>query len=209
MISLVLAAAAAQLSVLDAERAFARLAQEKGQWTAFRATAEPGDSSLFVPDRVDALTWLEGRKDPPRSVAWWPTAAWQSCEGRSAVTTGGALWPDGSPGYFTTLWGRGGADNPEWRWSMDHGGPLATPRSKPATVTVRVASCAIPQGEPVWPALSEQAGRGTLGYSSSSDNSLRVRWYVAPDKSRGFSVALWTGRAYEIVLDDVVAASGR
>jgi hypothetical protein len=39
--------------VISAELAFARLAQEKGQWTAFRQTAT-SDAVMFVPQRVRA-----------------------------------------------------------------------------------------------------------------------------------------------------------
>ena len=56
---------------IAAEIAFARLAQEKGQWTAFRETAAP-DAVMFVPQRVNARDWLKAQKDPAEAVRWQP-----------------------------------------------------------------------------------------------------------------------------------------
>ncbi|MGN6692381.1 MAG: hypothetical protein ACTHJU_15705, partial [Sphingopyxis sp.] len=56
---------------IAAEIAFARLAQDKGQWTAFRETAAP-DAVMFVPQRVRAQDWLKSKKDPAEAVKWQP-----------------------------------------------------------------------------------------------------------------------------------------
>ena len=74
IIALLLAAAAPQAApqtAVDAERAFAAHAQKVGQWTAFRDYAEP-TAVMFDPQAVGAHDFLKGRKDPPRSVEWWP-----------------------------------------------------------------------------------------------------------------------------------------
>lgn len=139
MITTLLLAAASPQSVIEAERAFAALAQSKGQWTAFRETADP-QAILFWPEAVSAHKVLAELKDPPKAVSWWPTKAWQSCDGTLAVTTGGALWPDGKHGWFTTVWKRrpGGG----WKWVLDHGGFADVPRAKPTTVPVtQPSSC--------------------------------------------------------------------
>ena len=90
-------------AIIAAEIAFNRLAQEKGQWTAFRETAAK-DAVMFVPEVVLAQEWLKGRTDPPKSVTWQPHKAFMSCDGRTGVTTGAWQRPDGSVGYFTTVW---------------------------------------------------------------------------------------------------------
>ena len=54
---------------IAAEIAFARLAQDKGQWTAFRETAHP-DAVMFVPERVRAQSWLKTQTDPAEAVKW-------------------------------------------------------------------------------------------------------------------------------------------
>src|SRR3546814_5917844 len=56
---------------IAAELAFARLAQDKGQWTAFRETAA-ADAVMFMPQRVLARDWLKGRADPAQAVTWQP-----------------------------------------------------------------------------------------------------------------------------------------
>ena len=74
MLSLLLAAAAAAApTAVDAERAFAADAQRIGQWTAFRKYADR-DAVMFTPQAVWAHEFLKDRKDPPKAVAWRPTA---------------------------------------------------------------------------------------------------------------------------------------
>jgi hypothetical protein len=89
---------------IAAEIRFAQLAQEKGQWTAFRETAHP-DAVMFVPERVRAQDWLKSQTDPAEAVKWQPHAVYVSCDGNSGATTG--AWQKGSAnGYFTTVWAR-------------------------------------------------------------------------------------------------------
>ncbi len=124
---------------VQAEREFALLAQTTGQWTAFRATAA-ADATMFVPQPVNAQTWLAGRADPPRSVAWQPHAVFVSCDGRMAATTGAAQWPGGGHGMFTTIWQKQPDGN--WKWIADHGAPVSAARAaRPAVAEVR-ARCA-------------------------------------------------------------------
>ena len=80
---------------IAAEIGFARLAQEKGQWTAFRETAHP-DAVMFVPQRVKARDWLKAQKDPAEAVKWQPHAVYVSCDGNSGATTG--AWQKGPAG---------------------------------------------------------------------------------------------------------------
>ena len=94
-------------AVVAAELAFARAAQEKGQWTAFAEFAAD-DAVMFVPEPVNAQAWLKGRANPPQAVRWQPHQVWSSCDGSLAVTKGAWQRPDGSVGYFTTVWQRQG-----------------------------------------------------------------------------------------------------
>ena len=52
-------------TAIDAERAFAADAQQRGQWTAFRATATE-EAVMFVPQPVNAQAFLkdEGPAEP-------------------------------------------------------------------------------------------------------------------------------------------------
>jgi hypothetical protein len=202
--------------VIAAEIAFNRLAQEKGQWTAFRQTAAK-DAVMFTPKPVNVHEWLKGRADPPKSVVWQPHKALMSCDGKTGVTTGAAKWPDGSVGYFTTVWqwfdkGRQPQGAPpglmldgEWRWMVDHGDLLTAPRNAPEFIETKVASC---KGQPNAPLSAPPMG-AQMKTGLSRDQSLNFTWVVLPDGSRTLEVGLWNGTGFDNVLTDRVAAPAK
>ncbi|ATY33239.1 Cif family virulence factor [Sphingomonas psychrotolerans] len=205
MLALLLLQVAAPQTAVDAERAFNAAAQEKGQWTAFRDYAA-ADATMFVPQPVKAQGWLKDREDPPKSVEWWPTESYVSCDGKLAVNTGGAHWPSGAVSYFTTVWRRE-ADG-SWKWIVDGGDALKVARERPAKPKVKRPSCRrLPSGDdgriPIGPHLTED-GEGT-----SPDRSLLWEWHVMPDGHRTFLTHLWDGDGYEIVLLDDIAAPAK
>jgi hypothetical protein len=190
MIAVALALAAAQATAVDAERAFAAMAQTHGQWTAFRKYALP-QGHMFVPERVAAQQWLQGRADPPVSVMWWPAHAFRSCDGSVAVTTGPWVRDGGKlKGYFTTLWVR--QPDGQWRWWLDHGDTLALPRA--AGIGHRCArhpasACPSspadgPSSFSGWAMDPASALGGTSGEGRSADGSLTWQWKAAFDGSR-------------------------
>jgi hypothetical protein len=188
--ALLLLAAAAPEAV-EAERAFARMAQTEGQWTAFRAFAAP-DAVMFVPEEVRAQEWLKDKADPRQSVMWWPARAYLSCDGKTAVTTGPWIREGGrSGGYFTTVW-RKQADG-SWKWLLDHGDLLASRRAAGDQAEVRRATCG---------KLHPDSLDGWQG--TAADNSLRWRWRVESDGSRTVEAELWDGRTYRNVISDKV-----
>ena len=186
-------------SAVDAERAYAAMAQKMGQWTAFRKTAAT-NAVLFVPDPVAAADFLRDRKDPPVAVKWQPSESYLSCDGRTAANLGPWQRPT-SVGYFTTIWSRSGNT---WAWDVDFGDALekAMPTA-PAKVPVRRASCRAAKSA-VLPKLApvEKSGRG-----SSKDRSLEWTWRVEQDGSRHILVYLWNGRRYDTVIDRTISAS--
>lgn len=197
--ALVLQAAAPQ-SAVDAERAFNAAAQARGQWTAFREFAAP-DAAMYVPQRVNAQEWLGDRKDPPRSVEWWPTESYVSCDGKLAVNTGGSKWPDGSSGYFTTLWMR--QPDGSWKWTLDYGARLDVPRARVEQPAVRRAECAkLPRR---FPRATPPAGQSRADLFDF-DDTLTVMPMRLPDGSQRFQVFLWNGTEHVPVIDDVIAA---
>ena len=201
MISLLLMAAASMSSPspVDAEHAYAAMAQKIGQWTAFRATAAPG-AVLFVPDPVPAAEFLKDRKDPPVTVTWQPSESYLSCDGRTAANLGPWQRPT-SVGYFTTVWTRTGKT---WAWDVDFGNALdAAMPAAPDKVPVRRASCRT--AKPVL--LPKLAMVDRSGSGSSRDHSLEWTWRVEKDGSRHILVYLWNGRGYETVIDRSIAAS--
>ena len=200
-------------AVIAAEIAFNRLAQEKGQWTAFRETSTK-EAVMFVPGPVVAQAWLKGQTDPAKAVTWQPHKAFMSCDGKTGVTTGAWQRPDGAVGYFTTVWqwqpkGAQPVDAPpsylgdgEWKWVVDHGDALTAPRAVPELIETRVASC---KGQPNAPLSAPPMG-AKMKMGLSRDQSLNFTWIVLPDNSRTVTVRLWNGEAFDTVIADSVAA---
>ena len=208
MIAALLLAAAAP-SAIDAERAFAADAQKIGQWAAFRKYTEPS-AVMFDPQAVWAQEFLQGRKDPPRAIQWWPARSFVSCDGGLAVNTG--PWRNGNRnGYFTTVWVR--QKDGGWKWTYDGGDGLKTPLARPARPAVTRASClGLRRLRSVYasqtPTTARIAGKppADAGQGRSADGTLSWSWTVARDGARHFEAKLWNGRRYRTVLDQDIAA---
>ena len=183
-------------AVVATELAFAREAQEKGQWTAFRDFAAD-NAVMFVPQPAAARDWLKKQTNPAQAVAWQPHAVWSSCDGSLAVTKGAWQRPNGTVGYFTTVWRR--QKNGSYKWELDQGDALAQPLAAPEMIAGEVAECS--KASP--PDIPAAAGR-TIGWSD--DKTLQWIMEVKPDNSRSFKVQRWTGSGYEEVLRSDVAS---
>jgi hypothetical protein len=200
-------------AIVAAEIAFNRLAQKKGQWTAFRETAAK-EATMFMPDAVDAQTWLKGRADPAKSVTWQPHKSFMSCDGKTGATTGAWQRPDGTTGYYTTVWfwvekGKPDPRQPanvmgegEWKWVLDHGDSLPAPLLVPEMIETKVASCKGRANAPI-NAPDEGVQMKTM---FSRDQSFNWEWQLRPDKSRTLVVRLWNGSDFDDVIVDRVAA---
>ena len=189
-------------AVVAAELAFARMARDKGQWTAFRETAAK-DAEMFVPLRVRAQTWLKGRADPPVAVTWQPHEVWSSCDGSYAVTRGAWQRP-GEVGYFTTVWQR--QKNGGYKWVLDQGDSLREAAPVPEMISAEIADCApVTSGSA---AASARIVDGTLDEKTgrSRDNTLEWTMTVQPDGARNFSVQMWQGGEMKDVIISEVAA---
>ena len=200
--------AAASLTAVDAERAFARDARRIGQWTAFRKYADD-TAVMFTPQAIWAHEFLAGKKDPPKSIVWGPSHSWTSCDGRTAITRGPWATAAGKwSGYFTTVWVR---EQAGWQWTYDAGDTLTAPKPLPKKVQVQRASCAgrekIPgeYREEVKP-TARIAGKppADAGQGRSADGTLIYVWKVAASGERHFQAKLWNGRDYRTVLDQKV-----
>ena len=226
LLALVAAAAPAAQSVVEAERAFAAMAQRDGQWTAFRATAAP-DAVMFVPAMTNAQAWLKGRTDPKAAIRWWPVSALVSCDGTLAVSTGGWTNLAGKHGVFTTVW-RKGPDG--WRWVLDQGHDTPQAVAAPRVPVVARSSCdarsrAADDLSPVYPAADlviqlddampgataaalkaraaamppDSGADALLAEGRSADGTLR--WSVhgkAETGVHGLTVHGWTGTAFGV-----------
>lgn len=184
---------------IAAEIGFSRLAQEKGQWTAFRETAAP-EAVMFVPQRVKARDWLKSQKDPAEAVKWQPHAVYISCDGNVGVTTG--AWQKGpATGYFTTVWLRDPKKG-KLAWTLDHGDTLATPREAPDFLGSKQAVCGSRPAVPI-----AAGGEGDdMAVGLSPDQTLSWTSTVRADKSRRVTIRLWDGKEMATVIDDQVAA---
>lgn len=209
--ALLLAAAAttttAPVTIIDAELAFARDAQRIGQWAAFRKYADP-DAVMFTPQAVWARDFLANRKNPPRAIRWWPVAAYVSCDGRTGVTTGPWVLPDGrTHGFFTTVWQRTALG---WRWVYDGGTDESGPVPAPTRAQVRQAECSTKApGAPTLapPPLTRKQARTTPednGRGESADKTVGWDWKVEKDGTRHFRVLQWDGKRYaQVVLNNI------
>lgn len=195
-------------AIVAAELAFARAAQEDGQWTAFAEFAAK-DAVMFVPQAVDAQDWLKGRANPPQAVRWQPHQVWSSCDGSLAVTKGAWQRPDGSVGYFTTVWARQQKKKDGYRWVLDQGDALAEPLAAPEMIEGKVANCAPAPDwsdeQADWEANSE-AAEARVGSGESGDGTLAYRYRVFTSGAREIEVFLLTNGKMEQVLHSQVAA---
>lgn len=185
-------------AVIATELAFARMAQEKGQWTAFAEYAAK-DAVMFVPEPVNAKNWLKKQQNPAKAVTWQPYQVWSSCDGTLAVTKGAWQRPDGSAGYFTTAWQRQQRDG-DYKWVLDQGDALATPVEAPEFVQASVADCA--RGR------SGQVAAVVAGTKVSNDGTLRYQWNLAEGGARHLAVEMLVdGEMKTVLTSDVEAGS--
>jgi hypothetical protein len=183
-------------TAIDAERAFAAMAQREGQWSAFRAYAAE-DAVMFFPQPANVQEKLAKAKNPPIAVQWWPAQSYVSCDGIVAVNTGPWALPK-SNGYFTTVWTRQGDGG--WKWVMDGGDEK--PTALPEKPKQRTASCT--GTPPMTPKIAEQGDR--IGAGASPDRTLQWQWRVKPDGARTFEARLWNGRTMAPVVTNMISA---
>ncbi len=186
--------------VIATELAFARAAQEDGQWNAFIHYSTE-DAVMFVPQTVNAHEWLKQQPNPAQAVRWQPHQVWSSCDGTLAVTRGAWQRPDGSFGYFTTVWKR--QRNGEYKWVMDQGDTLAAPLDAPEMIEAKVADCGPPN-----PVVMSGRDFNVTTEGRSEDQTLYWNVTVRPDGGRSLLVLLSQGGTMAHVLNEIVAPGG-
>lgn len=220
-------------ALIAADIAFARLAREKGLWTAFRETAAE-TAEMFDGKRVPAKDLLKDRKDPAEPFQWAPRAAWIACDGSAGLTIGGASYPGGGNGEYVTVWERQFKGKQPWKWALDDGIRLAKALPELDWVQGTVADCPVrrrPEGEvppqpgsrrerkeqdkaaPMMPLAGPlPASDAPAGADSktgqSRDGSLAWRSTVLPDGSRHHTAWMWKDGAMKPVFDRVFPANG-
>lgn len=187
-----LGSTAAPSTVIAAELAFARLARERGQWTAFRETAT--DDALWPsPGWVNVKADLKGTPDPAQPIVWEPDRVVLSCDGSFALSTGPATYPNGAKTRFATIWQR--QDDGRYKWVLDQGFDLEAGYAKPELIGGKVAECGERRRGPPPPArrgLAWQSGQ-------SDDGTLAWTTELRPDCGRTIIVMARKGEVMEEV----------
>jgi len=189
--------AAQPSTIVAAEIAFARDAQDLGQWTAFAKYAAPGAMLHGRNGPFPLAPWLATQSNPPQAVQWKARTVVMSCDGEVAVSQGRFREPDGTVGNFVTVWER--QPDGEYRYTFDVGGPDVPQPPPPPKVEARpgdivvteidairglVATCPRP-GAPVPPPPAISLGEdGKTEAHLSRDTTLRWRWEHRPDGTR-------------------------
>ena len=198
--------------VVAAQVAMAQLAQRKGQWAALRDTAA-SNAILFTPRPVLAHDWLKGHKTGAVATSRQPHQVWMSCDGSLAVSYGAQQWPDGSPGYFTTIWQR--QKDGRYKWVMDDSDRLAAPIETPEMIGSRLAPCQ-GRGAPAKdlaaaPSHAVEIAPGQPGGAGGWSNDRTLSWSVALDGDCGRALTVHLARSagepMEAVLQKRIAPS--
>jgi ketosteroid isomerase-like protein len=153
-------------SMVDTERAFARMSQEKGTREAFAAFIAD-DGILFRPTPVIGKKWMQENPPPPSKtrplLAWQPILAFVSSAGDLGYTTGPwqykqdikAAQPSAF-GNFMTVWKKQ-ADG-SWKFALDVG--ISNPDPKGATPLWQPDK--IQRDQEIFTKVDQQLGRADL-----------------------------------------------
>lgn len=184
--------------VAAADFAFAKMAREEGQWTAFRAYAA---SDAVIHGRnglIPAQSWLADQQDPEQSVAWGPNAVWSSCDGTLAASFGRFVEPEGQVGSYVTIWELQGDNSYKYTYDLgtpDDPQPVQQPEEQlpegaivvPGLTAIegRVADC--PEAVPMSPDIAVPAGTASAT-KRAKDQTLEWTWLHGPDGARSVVV---------------------
>jgi ketosteroid isomerase-like protein len=138
-------------SIVEAERAFCKVAIEKGARQAFLAYLAD-DGIIFRPGPVEAKKWWTERSEQPGVLMWEPAFADVSRGGDLGYTTGpwefreqSASDPPVAFGHYVTIWRR--QQDGSWKVALDTGVSHQKPQGgKPAGVESPVREG--PRGSP-------------------------------------------------------------
>lgn len=184
--------------VAAADIAFARMAREEGQWSAFRAHAAD-DAVMDAPGGYAPVSQvLAGLEDPAQPVSWSPTDVWSSCDGTLAISLGRFIHPNGLVGDYVTVWELQRDNSYKWIYRTSApDDPQPTPRPEadlPENAIVvegmtaiegRIADCPA-RGEGLAPPASANERASSISDTRfSKDGTMRVeREYFLADGRR-------------------------
>lgn len=207
--------------VAAADIAFAKMAREEGQWTAFREYAAPEAVIHGVNGPILAQPWLAQQENPPVAVAWTPNTVWSSCDGTLAISFGRFQEPDGKVGSYVSAWEL--QDDNSYKYTYDLGAldnpqPVRQPEEElpedaiivPGMTAIegRVADC--PGADAVLPEipLLSTALPHRSGSTRSGDGTLQWTWFQSDDGQRRVTVQWVRDGSVQEALDFAVPAAG-
>lgn len=172
--------------IVATELAYARSAQEDGQFTAGAQYAAPGAIFHTRNGGVPFSALASQLEDPEQAVEWSPRTVVMSCDGTLAVSLGRFTDQDGQVGNYITAWAR--QDDRSYKWTYDVAG-LDDPQPPPRQEIERgdivvtaidaveglVATCPGRAALPIAP-LNSPVGMGGDSIQTSADGTLRWRW---------------------------------
>lgn len=126
------AGARAAQSLVEAELAFARAAEQSGTGAAFLGVLDD-TGVLFRPGPVNGKAWLRAQKPDPSKLRWFPSFVEVSEAGDLGYSTGPYEWRSGAApekaahGHFVSIWGRRGGS---WKLLLDTGSSHAAPEEE-------------------------------------------------------------------------------
>lgn len=208
--------------VAAADIAFAKLAREDGQWTAFAQYAASGAVIHGTNGPIPAQPWLAQQRDPPVSNAWTPNTVWSSCDGSLAVSFGRFQQPDGNVGSYVTAWELQSDNSYKYTYdlaALDNPQPVRRAQEDlpenaiivpgMSSIEGRVADCpvagsALPEIPPVSTAAANRSGA-----KRSDDGTLQWTW-VHTDNGARRMIVQWIreGVVQEALNFDVPPAAG-
>jgi len=170
-------APASVASLVETERAFAQLAQDKGTRTAF-GTYIAEDGQMFLPAPTRAKPLIEAGKIDFGPIRWWPVYAGIAASQDLGFTTGPAISGEGKEtryGVFLTIWKR--QPDGRWRFIMDKGIAQASPSAagKDAPIAALPAS---------------HAGNGAKGWAEVTAAEAVLARGLAVDAPKALQAAL-------------------
>jgi ketosteroid isomerase-like protein len=147
--------------IVEAERAFAAMAQVKGVSPAFRAFAAD-DGVLMVPDPRNAREVLASGPEIQGTLVWWPVYAGIAASQDLGFTTGPYVHQVGGrrrDGWFFTIWKKQADGN--WRWLFDNGQTAreAAPLGPDAQISTLPAAAAPRPGRADWAQVLQAEAR--------------------------------------------------
>ncbi|GMN03536.1 hypothetical protein [Erythrobacter sp. MTPC3] len=209
--------AAQPSTIVKTEIAYARAAQEQGQYTAAVDFAAAGAQLHGRNGPVSAPALFAGLPDPQQANEWSPSAVVMSCDGQIALSQGRFVDTEGFVGNYVTAWVR--QQDGEYKWIYDVAGrddPQPPPRKEfedgDIVVTAidsvegLVATC--PRGgETIPPPPPLSIGEDISGLAQlSRDGTLRWRWEHRADGTKYVAAEYYYNGQWVTAIEELLAS---